>query len=301
MWDQCRWINDHYNRRLGGIDAAFSASEKGMNGSISSQKTLDVLHALNAAAIAANPAAVIHPPMFIDAGASEGRALLHWAFVVTQRENFEPMPVEIYGFELPHLRGYRNIHKSAEKRAAKELSCRVNFRIIWKDCNDITSLSREFHVLSDRLCVLYTFWTAWFAKDKVKLLDLVAAEPNIVAIACYLTSKDKPYEGHPVDTKFILQQLSKQSAESKWTLATSIPGCRFICGNETATAVVFRRIQCLGDKEQSNEGSGNQQSQGLLQANVKPVHFDGFQVLGLGPDTQDGWSDMCNECGGGGG
>lgn len=301
-WDQCRWINDHYNRRLGGIDATYSSTEKGTNGSIAPQKTLDVLQALNAAAITvADQAAVVHTPMFIDAGASEGRALLHWAFLVTQQEDFEPMPIEVYGFELPHLRGYQEIHKSAETRAAEELSCPVHFRIVWKDCKNFNSMSQEFDILSERLCVLYSFWTCWYAHDKVKLLKLVAAETNIIAIAVYLSSKDRLYEGHPIDTDFILHQLCKHSAESKWTLYKSIPGCRFICGGETATAVVFRRIQCLRDKEQSNQRSSNQQSQELLQANVRPVHFDGYQVLGLGPDTDDGWSDMCNECGGGGG
>jgi hypothetical protein len=155
------------------------------------------------------------------------------------------------------------------------------------------ALSCEFDVLSERLCVLYTFWTAWFTKDKVKLLDLVAAEPNILAIAVYLTSQDKPYEGQPFNTKFILQQLSAHNPESKWTLYKSIPGCRFICGNETATAVVFRRMQSMV--------SSDQQCQVLLQANGQPVHFEGFQVLGLGPNTQDGWLDMCNVCAGGGG
>ena len=303
-WDHCRWINNHYNLRLGGIDAAYSGEEKGTNGSIAPQKTLDVLQALHAAAtIAADPDAVVHVPMFIDAGASEGRALLHWAFMVTQQEDFEPKPIEVYGFELPHLRGYQEIHQSAEARAAKELSCPVHFQIVWKDCKNIRSLSQEFDGLSDRLCVLYTFWTCWYVHDKVKLLKLVAAEPTIMAMAVYLTSRDKPYKGQPFDTEFILHQLCKHSADSKWSLYTSIPGCRFICGNETATAVVLRRIvvpQGMSDNKQLKESSGNHQSQDLLEANCRPVHFDGFQVLGLGPDTKDGWSDMCNDCGGGG-
>ena len=300
-WDRCRWIYNHYNLRLGGIDAAYSGEEKGTNGSIAPQKTLDVLQALHAAATtAADTDDVVHVPMFIDAGASEGRALLHWAFMVTQQKDFEPKPIEVYGFELPHLRGYQEIHQSAETRAAEELSCPVHFRIVWKDCKNIRSLSEEFYGLSDRLCVLYTFWTCWYVEDKLKLLKLVAAEPTIMAMAVYLTSRDKPYKGQPFDTEFILHQLCKHSTESKWSLYTSIPGCRFICGNETATAVVFRRIESMRDKEQSNESSDNQQSQDLLEAFVRPVHFDGFQVLGLGPDTKDGWSDMCNDCGGGG-
>ena len=301
-WENCRWVGSLYDRRLGGIDANYDFYQKGTNGSIAPQKTLDVLQALNTAAAAATDKAVVKIPHLIDAGASEGRALCYWACTVAHLQNFEPRRIHLYGFELPHLRGYRRIHRTAKKRAAQKLSCPVNIRVVWKDCLNITSLSQEFDVLSEGVCVLYSFWTCWYAEDKVKLLELIAAEPNIVAIAIYLTSQDLPFDEQPFDTEFILQRLSKHSADSRWTLYTSIDGCRFIGGGETATAVVFRRSR---DAEESADNESVQEPQEVLQAKPAvadmPVHFDGFQVLDLGLDTKDGWSDMCNECGGCGG
>jgi hypothetical protein len=301
-WEKCRWVGNLYDARLGGIDANYDFYQKGTNGSVAPQKTLDVLQALRTAAAAAADKAVVKTPQLIDAGTSEGRALLYWACTVAQLQRFEPRPIYLHGFELPHLKGYRRIHRIAKKRAAKKLSCPVNINVVWKDCLDINSLSQEFDVLSENVCVLYSFWTCWYAEDKVKLLDLVAAEPNIVAIAVYLTSKDLPFDEQPFNTEFILQHLSKHSAESRWTLHTSIDGCRFIGGSETATAVVFRRMR---DTEELSDTASEQEPQELLQAEPAvpdmPVHFDGFQVLDLGLDTKDGWSDMCNECGGCGG
>ena len=288
-----------YDLRLGGIDATFATDQKGTNGSIAPQKTIDVLQALHAAAVAASDLAVVQTPLLIDAGASEGRALLYWACNVAQLEHVK-QPIDLYGFELPHLSQYKLIHRVAETRASEVLSCPVNIRVVWKDCKDITSLSHEFDFLSGSVCVLYSFWTCWYAKDKVKLLELVAAEPKIAAIAVYLTSHDLPFEDQQIDNSFITQHLSKHSEESRWTLHTSFAGCRFIAGNETATASVFRRMT---NAEQSTEASDQEPklSQAKPAAPDRPVHCDGFQVLGLGPETQDGWLDMCNLCGGGGG
>ena len=292
-WEECRWIGNHYQNRLGGIDATYDSNVKGTNGSVAPQRTLQVLQAL----IAAADAPADKTPLLIDAGASEGRALLHWAFVLSRQGNFDSGPITLYGIELPHLSGYGEIHRTAEICASRELSCPVNIQIVWKDCLDIESFSQEFDALSDNVGVVYSFWTAWYAEDKVKLLDLVAAEPNIKAIAVYLCSKDKPYEGQRFNTDFILQRLRMSSAESAWTTYKSFTRCRFISGKETAMAVVFRRSQRMRDEAQAEDPAREQQ---LITPDM-PRHVEGFAVLGLVPATEDGWLDICMECGGGGG
>lgn len=258
-----------------------------------------MLKALNAAAAAATDQGIVHTPLFIDAGASEGRALLHWAFFLSRQDGFDSNPIKVYGIELPHLRGYEKIHRTAEIFAEKELSCPVNIEVIWKDCKNIESLSHEFNALSDNVGVVYSFWTVWFPEDKVKLLDLVAAEPNIKAIAVYLSSKDKPYQGQRIDTHFILRRLCKGSgrADSTWTMYKSFTKCRFVCGAETVMAVVFRRTQSMNGGAQLNDRASDQEPH----APLTPRHVEGFAVLGLGPATEDGWLDICMECGGGGG
>jgi len=128
-------------------------------------------------------------------------------------------------------------------------------------------------------------------------LDLVAAEPNIKAIAVYLCSKDEPYEGQRFNTDFILRRLCMSSAESSWTTYKSFTRCRFISGKETAMAIVFRRTQRMGGGAQADDPARDQQ----LIAPGMPRHVEGFTVLGLGPATEDGWLDICMECGGGGG
>jgi len=291
-WEECRWIGNHYQHRLGGIDASY-AFVKGTNGSITPQKTLQVLQAL----IAAADAPADQNPLLIDAGASEGRALLHWAFVLSRQGNYDSGPINLYGIELPHLSGYGLIHRTAEMRASRELSCPVNIQMVWKDCLDIDSFSQEFDALSDNVGVVYSFWTVWYPEDKVKLLDLVAAEPNIKAIAIYLCSKDDPYQGQRFDTDFILKRLRLRSAESTWTTYKSFARSRFISGKETAMAVVFRRTQRIRDGTQAEDHARDQQ----CSAPGMPRHVEGFTVLGLGPATEDGWLDVCMECGGGGG
>ena len=294
-WTQCRWIGNHYQYRLGGIDASFATESKGTNGSITPNKTLQVLNALKAAATPAADQGTMQTPLFIDAGASEGRVLLHWAFFLSRQEEFESRPIKVYGIELPHLRGYDDIHRTAEICATRELLCPVTIQIVWKDCKNIESLSHEFDELSENIGVVYSFWTAWYPQDKVKLLDLVAAEPNIKAIAVYLSCRDKPYQGQRIDTNFILRRLCKGSASSSWTEFQSFVGCRFICGQETVMAVVFRRIQSISDGSLSKDLTSDQEPRSPLM----PRHVEGFAVLGLGPATEDGWLDICMECGGG--
>ena len=297
-WENCRWIGNHYQYSLGGIDASYSSTAKGTNGSIAPEKTLQVFKALKEAAAAVpTDQGILHTPLFIDAGASEGRALLHWAFFLSRQDGFDSSPIKVYGIELPHLRDYEKIHGTAEICAERELSCPVKIEVVWKDCKDIESLSHEFNALSDNVGVVYSFWTVWFPEDKVKLLDLIAEEPNIRALAIYLTSKDKPYKGQRIDTAFILRRLCKGGADSTWTMYKSVNKCRFIGGNETATAVVFRRTQCLSDGAQSKHRARKQRP------HDPPMqrHVEGIAVLGLGPATEDGWLDICMECGGGGG
>ena len=296
-WEQCRWINNHYQYSLGGIDASYSSKAKGTNGSIAPEKTLQVLKALKAAAAVPADQGIVNTPLFIDAGASEGRALLYWAFFLSRQDGFDSSPIKVYGIELPHLLDYEKIHKTAEICAERELSCPVRIEIVWKDCKNIESLSHEFNALSDNVGVVYSFWTVWFPEDKVRLLDLVAAEPNIRALAVYLTFKDKPYQGQRIDTDFILRRLCKGGADSTWTTYTSFTKCRFIGGSETATAVVFRRTHCMIDEAQCKDPASKQQ----LHDSTVPRNVEGFAVLGLGPATNDGWVDICMECGGGGG
>jgi hypothetical protein len=296
-WEQCRWIGNLYHNRLGGIDASYSSTAKGTNGSIAPQKTLQVLKALKAAAAAATDQGIAHTPLFIDAGASEGRALLHWAFLLSRQDGFDSSPIKVYGIELPHLRGYEEIHRTAEIFAERELLCPVNIEVIWKDCKNIESLSHEFTALSDNVGVVYSFWTVWFPDDKVKLLDLVAAEPNIKAISVYLSSQDKPYQGQRIGTDFILRRLCKGSADSTWTMYKSFTKCRFVGGAETVMAVVFSRTRSMNGGAQLNDRASDQEPH----APLTPRHVEGFAVLGLGPATEDGWLDICMECGGGGG
>jgi hypothetical protein len=288
-WNDCRWISNLFDRSpLGGIDA--TASGKGMNGSISPSATIVVLEALQAAG---------GSTALIDAGCSEGRALLHWASLVAWHQR-APQAINLYGFDLPHLKMYRCIHNTAEGIAQKHLGIEVRFNCVWKDCIDMTSLQSEFAVLSNERCVIYSFWTAWYAEDKLKLLKLIRAETNITAIAVYFTTKDFRCRDQKFSAEFILAQLGHNSTSHSWTLFKRVPKCRFIRGNETATALVFKKVQ----KEPSLATCETQHTQALSVKDAcfdtsKPVHWDGIEVIGSGV-CQDNWLDTCNECGGGG-
>jgi len=234
-------------------------------------------------------------PVFLDAGVSEGRALLHWAYAVSQQKDFVPQPIEIFAIELPHLKGYADIHNVAELFAERYLLCPVRIHILWKDVVEISSLRSEFDVLCKNSCVLYSFWTCWLPQDKLKLLALVATEPNIIAIAVYVTCKDLPADGRPFTKEFIQEQLCQNSScSSTWVLHACFPECRFINGNETATAVVFRRHRMKAQSEHNKPET-------ILVSGLVSDPWKGFEALAMSQATEDGWIDWCMDCAGGGG
>jgi hypothetical protein len=290
-WRDCSWISNIFYKKLGGIDATYAADKKGTNSSIAPMAMLKVFQALLEAAGQASPKMINTVPVFLDAGASEGRALLHWAYAVSQRKDFKQQPIDLFGIELPHLTGYADIHKTAELFAERNLRCPVRMHVVWKDVIEIRSLRSEFNILCENSGVLYSFWTCWLPQDKMKLLALVAKETNIIAIAVYVTCKDLPADGRPFTKEFIQEKLCQYSScNSTWVLHASFSDCRFINGNETATAVLFRRHRIEA------QSAHRTQEQVLVSDPWK-----GYDVLALSPATEDGWIDWCMECAGGGG
>ena len=280
-YKQCTWIGNHYNRKLGGIDVC---DGKGLNGSIAPQATLDVLRLLFEAADERQT-----PPVFIDAGTAEGRALLYWAFSVSARRppefNFET--INVYGFELPHKKSYEHIHRASEACAKTKLGCPVKINVVWKDVAHVESLKTELGFLNETESVLYSFWTAWSAENKDSLLALIGEEPNVVALAVYIRRGDTNSSGGPFDEQHILSQLQNHSSSSTWSIFSTVPLCRFIAGNERARSVIFSR-----HKQSCIENA----TRITLSDTLHPLCNDGFSVL-----DQDGWVEMCMECGGGGG
>jgi len=293
-WRDCRWISNIYYYKLGGMDATYAADAKGTNSSIAPTATLKVFQALMEAAGKGSQKGHT-APVFLDAGASEGRALLHWAYAVSQQKDFVPQPIEIFGIELPHLKGYADIHNVAELFAERYLLCPVRMHILWKDVVEINSLRSEFDVLCKNSCVLYSFWTCWLPQDKLKLLALAATEPNIIAIAVYVTCKDLPAHGRPFDKEFIQEKLCHYSScKSTWVLHARFPECRFINGSETATAVVFRR-------QSMETQSANKKKKRILGSQLVSDPWKGYEALAITKATEDGWIDWCMDCAGGGG
>jgi hypothetical protein len=234
-------------------------------------------------------------PVFLDAGVSEGRALLHWAYAVSQQKKFVPQPLEMYGIELPHLTGYADIHNVAELFAERNLQCPVRMHIVWKEVTEIDSMRSEFDILCQNSCVLYSFWTCWLPQDKLKLLALAAMEPNIIAIAVYVTCKDLSADGRPFNKEFIQKKLCQfSSCNSSWVLHASFPQSRFINGNETATAVVFRRHRMEAQ-------SANEKKRKILGSGLVSDPWKGYEALAITQATEDGWIDWCMDCAGGGG
>ena len=158
---------------------------------------------------------------------------------------------------------------SYPKKAEEKLGCRVNFNVVWKKCEDIHALRSEFSCLNTTKSVLYSFWTCWKATAKEALLALVGAESNILALAIFIKRGEKNSIGFPFNVEYILDALHKSSSNSTWTVFTKIDHCRFIGeGSETATAVVFQRVQTYTSDASKDDGQ---------------------------------WVDMCLQCGGGGG
>jgi hypothetical protein len=275
-WQRVRWVKSVFDGQLGGIDVV-SAGDAGTNGSIAPKKTLDVFEALQT--VVSQRLGSKATPHFIDAGIAEGRAALYWA----------AQTIDVFGIEQAHLSDYTKIHRVAEQSAEKFLGCPVKLRVVWQNCASISvplsSLS-VFAFLSTTATVLYSFWTAWLAPDKEALLALVGAEPKILALAVYVKSSDKNSLGQPFNEDYILESLCQHSQCSTWKVFSKIQRCRYIGGKETATAVIFQRL------EDSDQRVGCADAiPGLL---ISKPHGFAFQ-------DEDGYVDMCLNCGGGGG
>lgn len=285
-WRQVLWVGNFYNRSpIGGMDVV-SAQDKGTNGSITPQATMLVYQALLEAFSLS--AGLQTTPSFIDFGIAEGRAALYWASYSRHRQRHisQAQAIHVFGIEQPHLNDYKNIHSSAELRASEQLNCPVKIHVVWKKCENIVRLQSEFDFLSSTPCVVYSFWTAWLASAKEALLALVGAEPNVHALAVYITSRDKNSIGEPFKEEYIEDILCQHSSDCTWKVFRRIPQCRFIGkGNETATAVIFHRVQTLNHEKESSSNRGIEEPESKQQ---------GFAFL-----DSDGFVDMCLECGGG--
>ena len=291
-WEDCRWISNLFNKSpLGGIDASVSDG-KGTNGSISPSATILVLEALWASA--ADAAGDKSVPVLLDAGCSEGRALMHWASLVAWHQPASlATSLSLYGFDLPHYKPYKEIHQTAEKFAKKHLGREVRISCVFKDCLDIESLQEEFPELSKEIFVVYAFWTCWYVEDKLKLIQLVRAEPNIKAFAVYVSTRENSrFQEHKFTAEFVLAQLCTGSTCPAWTLFKRIPKCKFIASNETVTALIFKRSHRI-------QHIHAQKTRDVAEDTSMPVHSDGMEVIRPGV-SQDKWLDMCCDCGGGG-
>ena len=270
-WNHVRWVSNFFGRgSLGGIDVV-TAGDKGTNGSIAPKKTLNVFKALHKASEFNTGTPSL--PAFFDAGIAEGRAALYWASYYRQVSGLKANCVDVYGIEQPHFSDYDKIHRSAEQKATEVLGCPVNIHVVWKKCEDMRTLRSEFGFLSTTASVVYSFWTTWHAHAKEALLVLVAAEPNVQALAVYVTSRDRDVKGQPFDEGSILKTLCQHSAFSTWRIFEIIQRCRFISGAETARAVIFQRVKSGVKPKQT------------------PEHFAFLD--------DDGYVDMCLDCGGG--
>ena len=249
-------VSDFYGRTLGGIDAIHSSEQKGLNGSIGPSFMLLVFEALLDAVQSDGFEALETPPVMIDFGASEGRALMTWA--VFARFIFKIIVIDLFGVELPHYReNLQRIHEAACKHIGGKLDCSLNIDVVWKDCNDMKALKDDFPVLQRRLGVVYSFWTSWLPEDKQKLLALVANHPNIMALAVYVKRNDgHSTTGESFDGNFICKYLENHSAASAghiWRVSFQKPGCKFIgSGSETATALVLKRTIPVNDDKPSH-------------------------------------------------
>jgi hypothetical protein len=289
-WQKVRWVKTIFDGKLGGIDVV-SSMDAGTNGSIAPKKTLDVFEALQTAV--SQYLGSKATPYFIDAGIAEGRAASYWAAFARYRQgpDLQAQNIDVFGIEQAHLAIYTEIHRVVEHFAEDFLGCPVKIRVLWQDSESISDPLSTFSVfdfLTTTATVVYSFWTAWLAPAKEALLALVGAEPKVLALAVFVKSSDTNSLGRPFNEDYILECLCQHSFNTNWIVFAKVQRCRFIGGRETATAVIFQR---LVDSDQRAGCARN--SDVIPELLTSKPHSFAFL-------DEDGYVDMCLNCGGGG-